>query len=200
MDYETLRRLQRTERNNADLASLPEDFYTQLAEYINSLVKEYKRTGSPQDIMKLENVIKISKDIFQRRSQKMLLHALRTLKENSNSAPELVEIEKKCYRDIVSSLEEMNGEFEKVLTGERPVLGTEAAEEASKALEKIEEIGEPAGEEQTLNSVLVRILQNVPKFVSSDMQEYGPFQPRDLVRLPEKEARLLIERGFAEKV
>ena len=185
------------ERNNAGLSSLPDDFYTQLSEYVNSLITEYKKTGSPNDMRKLENTLKVAKDVFERRIQKILVQALRAGKENSPESMGLVEIEKTFYDNVSESVSEINGEFEKVLTGERPVQGTAAAEHAEKALN---ELGTVEDEEQDLNMVLVRILQEVPKFVSSDMQEYGPFQPRDLIRLPEKEANLLIQRGFAEKV
>ena len=196
MDYEELRRLQRLEKNSSDLAQIPQDFYTQLSEYVGALIKEYKATGSPKDIRLLENVVRVSRDIFQRRSQKMLLHALRTFKDDGGNLPAVIEIEKNCYQNVISSLENMNDEFEGVLVGERPVSGTEAQHEASKALEAIDKIEE----EQSLNMVLVRIIQKVPKFVSSDMTEYGPFQARDLVKLPEKEALLLVEKGFAERV
>ena len=71
------------ERSNAGLSSVPDDFYTQLAEYVNSLITEYKKTGSPNDMRKLENTLKVARDIFERRVQKILVQALRAGKENS---------------------------------------------------------------------------------------------------------------------
>lgn len=195
MDYEELRRIQRTEKNNAGLTQIPDEFYTQLSEYINDLIQDYKKRGTGADVRKMENVVRASKDIFHRRCQKIVLHALRTLDENDSAKIPLVEIEKKCYNRIIDGLEEMNDDFENVLTGERPFTGTRMQEEAEKSLQTID-----IKEEQGLNTVLVRILKSIPKFVSSDMTELGPFEAHALIKMPESEAHLLVQKGFAEKV
>jgi len=57
-----------------------------------------------------------------------------------------------------------------------------------------------AGSQEDLNTIVVRILKSVPKFVSSDMKELGPFEENQIVKLPRKEADLLSNRNFAELV
>ena len=194
MDYEELRRIQRMERNSPGLAQLPGNFYSQLAEYINSLISDYKKTGSADEIRKMENSVRTAKDIFQRRTQKIILSALR---QNEKAHVQLVEIEQEYYKRIQDSISQMNDEFENVLVGERPFTGSSAAQEAAKAIGTISALDD---EEQSLNTVLVRILKEVPKFVSSEMQEYGPYDAREIVKIPQKEADLLLGNGFAEKV
>ena len=51
---------------------------------------------------------------------------------------------------------------------------------------------------EDLNTLVVRIIKRVPKFVSADMKEFGPFEASDIVKLPRKEAELLSNRNFAE--
>ena len=48
--------------------------------------------------------------------------------------------------------------------------------------------------------VLVRILKDVPKFVSPEMKEIGPFEANEIKRLPEKEATFLSDNKFAERI
>ena len=194
MDYEELRRIQRMERNSPGLAQIPNTFYSQLAEYINALIAEYKKSSSADDIRKMENSIRAAKDVFQRRTQKIILSALRN---DEKARTKLVEIEQEYYKRIQESISQMNDEFENVLVGERPFTGSTAAQEAAKAIGTISALED---EEQSLNTVLVRILKEVPKFVSSEMQEYGPYEAREIVKIPQKEADLLLGNGFAEKV
>jgi len=194
LDYEELRRIQRMERNSPGLAQIPNTFYSQLAEYINALIAEYKKSSSADDIRKMENSIRAAKDVFQRRTQKIILSALRN---DEKARTKLVEIEQEYYKRIQESISQMNDEFENVLVGERPFTGSTAAQEAAKAIGTISALED---EEQSLNTVLVRILKEVPKFVSSEMQEYGPYEAREIVKIPQKEADLLLGNGFAEKV
>ncbi|WXG45632.1 MAG: hypothetical protein WED05_02890 [Candidatus Atabeyarchaeum deiterrae] len=50
------------------------------------------------------------------------------------------------------------------------------------------------------NLMLVRILQSIPKLVGADLDEYGPFQPEDIVVLPTENAMVLVARGAALEV
>jgi hypothetical protein len=55
-------------------------------------------------------------------------------------------------------------------------------------------------ESEDLNIVMVRILKKVPKFISGDLKEYGPFETSAIVKLPRREADLLSNRNFVEIV
>jgi hypothetical protein len=50
------------------------------------------------------------------------------------------------------------------------------------------------------DTMLLRILQPMPKLVGVDLEEYGPFQQEDLVVLPKENALVLIARGVATEV
>ena len=57
------------------------------------------------------------------------------------------------------------------------------------------------GEREKKESMLVaiKILNDVPTFIATDMKEYGPFSEEQLVELPSKVARLFISRKIAEE-
>ena len=46
----------------------------------------------------------------------------------------------------------------------------------------------------------IRILHSLPRFLSSDGNEYGPYEQGEIIVLPEREANLLISRNMAEEI
>ncbi len=46
----------------------------------------------------------------------------------------------------------------------------------------------------------VALLEDIPKFVGSDMRNYGPFEKGDIATVPEANAKLLIEKGIAKQM
>ncbi len=44
----------------------------------------------------------------------------------------------------------------------------------------------------------IRILSEIPSFVGTDMKEYGPYKPEQVVELPQKIAQLFISRKLGE--
>jgi hypothetical protein len=60
--------------------------------------------------------------------------------------------------------------------------------------EKIEEkiVIKPNGK------LLIKVLNDLPRFVGSDMQSYGPLRIGDVITLPDEIGKLLINRKVAE--
>lgn len=54
---------------------------------------------------------------------------------------------------------------------------------------------QPAG-----NFSPVKIISDIPSFVGTDLKEYGPYKPGDVVELPEKIAQLFLSRKLGENV
>jgi len=50
------------------------------------------------------------------------------------------------------------------------------------------------------NTILVRLLHSIPKFVSPDEYTYGPFESEDIANLPADIANLLIQKNRAEQI
>ena len=182
------------ERNASNLAELPSSFYSELNDLIKEQKVKYEQTRSIEDAKILDNIQKIALDIYERREMKILTKALKSahsgLKEDK-----LVGFEVDFFNEAVKLIKENKSNFDKVLVGEHSIDSPEKV-----LSEKVEEISGEETESEDLNMVLVRILQNVPKFVSTDGSELGPFESNQMVRLPSKEARLLAEKGFAELI
>ncbi|UCG95693.1 MAG: hypothetical protein JSV92_01425 [archaeon] len=91
------------------------------------------------------------------------------------------------------------------LIQEEPEPQPEAKEEPDKKpdIEK-EEKPEEAGEQVLPKMVepegykLIKILEEVPKFLGTDEKTYGPFKKDDMVTVEEKIAELLVNKGKAE--
>ena len=49
------------------------------------------------------------------------------------------------------------------------------------------------------NKMNVRILTDMPKFIGTDLQPYGPFSTGDMVQLPKEIANVLISRKAAQE-
>ena len=47
---------------------------------------------------------------------------------------------------------------------------------------------------------LVRFIHAVPKFVGTELEEYGPFEEEDVTKLPVEIADLLISKGRVEEI
>ncbi len=189
MEYEDLRKFQRLERNDVlKLVELPENFYEQANALVLKLKKNYEASGREEDLRLYNNAKRALEEVFERREQKILLKALRSVKNNEIDDSNLVGFEKKFFNDLL----EMISEYRKVFS--QFAEGKVLVEEKEEAMEKVKAINEG----EVLNTVLVRILKDIPKFVSSDLKELGPFKANDIVRLPEKEAQILAEKQFVE--
>ena len=56
------------------------------------------------------------------------------------------------------------------------------------------------GEGEASENTVVRFLLAVPKFVGTELEDYGPYEEEEIANLPNNIAKVLIERGRAEKI
>lgn len=194
MNYEDLRKFQRMERNAPHLAELDKKFYSELVELIKENRTNYEKSKSVEDLKILENIFKISRDIFERREQKIVLKSLRAVKTGEMEDERIIQMEKTLFDDLKKVLKQNRSDFESVMIGDSVASSAKETREVMANMEAVAGNGSP----EDLNTVLVRILKNIPKFVSSDMQEYGPFTVSEMKKLPKKEAELLSRKQFVE--
>jgi len=192
MNYEDLRRFQRMERNSSRLGELPRGFYDELCQLLLSQKVKCKE-GQAEETKVFENMIKTARDVFDRREQKILTKAMRFARTNETEKDVITDEEKTLFEKLSEDLKKSRQDFEMLLIGNGK----------ARNLEKIQNINDipvinngQTGED--LNIVMVRILKKVPKFVSGDLKEYGPFEANSIVKLPRKEADLLSNRNFIE--
>lgn len=200
MNYDDLRRYHRIEKTSPKLAELPNDFESQLAELISQNKDSYSGSGSTTDLKTLENILKIARDLYDRREQKMIMRSLSDSRTNTHELKNLLSDEQDLYVQMKQLLKEKRIAFDEVLTGK-----TSKKIKNSKVLDDkfgatVIESKNVQKEAEDLNTVLVRTIKKLPKFVSSDLKEFGPFDEEQVISIPKKEADLLSKRGFIELI
>jgi DNA replication initiation complex subunit (GINS family) len=171
MNFGDLQAIYRTEKTAASLQSVPKDFYSDAAMLIEQLGGEYK-----------EPARKLIEEIYLLRVGKIMRLVSRTEPEPPKN---MVPAEEKVYKDITSLL----SGFRKTMVG-------------GGKTETVEEYVEPTKEQPPADDgkTAVRILSSMPAIIGSDMSHYGPFAEGDEVRVPNKTARILVEKGAAEMI
>jgi DNA replication initiation complex subunit (GINS family) len=180
VDFDYMRTLQKKERNVTSPAEVPEDFYADLAAFVRSAAGRSK--GDAAEARILENTIKLSREVFEKREQKLLTRALLAVRTSESGQANLTPEEKAVLDELAAVLKRHRQFFDQVILGE---------------YEK------PAQPERTLinpsePNVLVRARQPIPRFVGEDALEYGPFDANDVVKLPRREAELLSSQSLVE--
>jgi len=180
--FEKLRKIQLSERRHATLAPIDDEFYGELKRKLTDLGKG---DSVFTDDREFKNVCAIGRDIVGRRKQKIVSKAQRDLSTNMISSEGLASEEREFYLSFVGLLKRMDsvldpveGENVKLRCDPHPVQGKMAPE-------------------VTVMSTKVRMLADVPEFLSSSMETLGPFSHSQVVDLSPDDAELLVNRNLA---
>jgi DNA replication initiation complex subunit (GINS family) len=188
INYEYVRGLQRKERNVANVVELDDTFYSELAGYVKESTDAHNPSKSPDAFREFENTMHISRDFFDRREQKILFRALNNTRTGETDDSHLTPEEKVLYGELCSILSAHRLFFSKVLLGEYVSSVVSVHTDERETLIK----------EGSPNITLVRVRKDVPRFVGSDSNEYGPFEVGDVVKLPKKEAEFMSQQSIIE--
>lgn len=189
MDYEKLYAIWLKEIENEDLQNLPSSFYEELSRYINTLRKglnneNLNRIESKIIETELKNAHFMIKDLCIFRLEKILKNISRkdeTIEDKINP------VEKKYFKPLIDSLRNYFVFISNILEGK--IVG-----EVKKKLRSIKV------EDFKREKIAVRILENLPAIVGTDMKVYGPFNKGDIVVLPSKNVETLIKRNKAKLI
>ncbi|MEM4662961.1 MAG: hypothetical protein QXM75_02985 [Candidatus Diapherotrites archaeon] len=180
IDFEELRKIHRQEKNSQQLTPLSEDFFNELKNYLDEKRKEYLESlGSgatpSEDFI---NIQRMAREIFEIRQRKIIKKAFHAaMGSEDNEEEKLSGDEKKLFCNICKVVSEYQKSIDKIF----------AVEPKKKTKDK------------HLNTILVEIIEDVPAFVGSNMQEFGPYKKGQKVELPEDIADILISRKIAVK-
>ncbi|MCK4327641.1 MAG: DNA replication complex GINS family protein [Candidatus Diapherotrites archaeon] len=179
--FEYLREIQRKERNSSRIAEIEPKFYSELAAYVKTCTKECKDSGD--GFRELENSMKLARDVFDKREQKLVMKALRSVRTKEYDDEHMTAEEKKLFKALVDAIRGNKKFFDRVMLGDYSL---KVADEDT----LIKENGN--------NVVLARVRKEIPVFVGSDTKEYGPYKSGDIVKLPRAEAELLAKQDLVE--
>ena len=188
LSFEELREVHRKERSSPGILSLAPEFWKDVATYIHGKMENYEelRGGSSRFTDKvltkfereLRNAARVIVELYALRERKILMLAWSEVATNETTETRpLTPEEKKFFSRMVSVMRGVRVEIlDKALAGEM----TEVKEEKSK---------EEAGK------VKVEVLEDVQAFMGTDLNLYGPYSAGYKVELPEKYAKLLLDKG-----
>lgn len=180
--FERLRKIQLSERRHATLAQIDDEFYGELKRKLTLLGSG---DSAFSDDREFKNVCAIGRDIVGRRRQKIVAKAQRDLASSQISSEGLASEEREFYLSFVGLLKRMDSVLEPV-EGADVKLRCEAHPTPAKA-----------APEMTVVSTKVRMLADVPEFLSSSMETLGPFAHSQVVDLSPDDADLLVNRNLA---
>lgn len=195
--YESLYDMLRKEKSQEELQKLDPNFFSFVAEYLNTKKQILESQESKDSIFasaeiqktrkQLENSQKILKELYERRENKIIQMALFSSRSESRFDSELMlKEEQELFGSVISTLTSFKTSIlDNLIRGKLPVI------EQSKSI-KSQDIDK--------NSRLVRFINAVPKFVGDDLNIYGPYEEHDVANLPEKVVKVLINRNRAEEI
>ena len=182
--FDRLRKIQLAERRHAALTALEPDLY----DAVNLRVAQLDNNLPDRPVEEQrehQNLSKISHDVLSRRKQKIVAKAQHDLANSSISSEGLAKEERDFYLSLVGLLKEFDSIV--VLSGQN---ATNQKPDSSLRVSR-QEI--PIAPEK----IRVRMLAEIPEFVSSALDSLGPFEKSQVVELPKAEADILISRSLA---
>lgn len=193
------------EKSRDELQKLSDEFYSNLVAYLSEKKSIAESESDPDLAMKnqkqLQNIYRITRELYERREKKIVGMALACSKAKSiivDTSPLLPE-EKIVFDTMLKQLDHYrNNILTNVIAAKAPSLLPSYVQNSVEPQKQAPTDKQEQTEEQKTR--LVRFLQPVPKFVGSELEVYGPFQQEDVASLPPDIADLLINKGRAEEI
>jgi len=175
--YNKLRDIQREERSSAALTKIPDDFYSQIDALVGKTRESASSSRSITEIKEYENMLKIVRDIFGMREQKIAFRALRS-RAGSHDSSGMTKDEHELYDRFLSLVDWNRKRIDSVFgEGEMTVVKPEKSEGTFKR---------------------VRFLKDLPAYKGSDEATYGPFKLGEERAVPFSEADWLVKGKMAD--
>jgi len=190
ISYDKLREIQKAERGTGVIMALPADFYASAARFIARLKAEMGAGFALEKAREFENAVKVVRDIYAIREQKIVLRAIGAARGNNGVAGLTVE-EQALYERVKAAVADGSGSLEGLLGGiPQPAAKAESPPALAPA-------PLAAPQPAIIPGRALKFLLPVPQFVGPSGASLGPFKPGDVSALPEREAELLVKRKLA---
>jgi len=196
--YETLFELLRREKTREELQKLNMSFFSDVVNYLKEkndalilpkndiFAAEERRKAETQ----MENIRNILKEFYEKREKKIISMALDmsrmsmgALNSEIIDTSAMLKEEKELFDYLVDVLNNnRKGVLYNILEAKMPDAKKKEAEE-KKEEEKPEQEEQKEELKEENRQKLIRFLLAVPKFVGTDLQEYGPFEKEDIAFL-----------------
>ncbi len=189
INYKTLRKIQQQEKTLPLLTKIDQNFYTKFSEYLTNLQRIAANEENTQKKKlfddEIQNTKKIGFNIYELREKKIAQAALSKVRGGKPDLTNLLKVEKKLFDSLVEQIIASRGEiFE------------QKVEKKIDAKSK-PETGEKEKEPNT--NAIVRVVQDTPEFVGTDMKTYS-LRKDDILTFPDEMSGPLLKRGVVKQI
>lgn len=191
LTFSELRKAQKKEKRQEDLSDLEDNFILRVSNYL-----EMKKDVDNREYKSAKRVFD---KIIGLRQEKIVKQAKFAVKsENGGSSDlKLLPREKELFLELKNLFQDFNHNIEKMIKGEESIESPDIDIEE----EEVNEEAEPEPEEEIEEGYqVVKIISDVPEFMGTDLESYGPFDEGEEVEIPEDNAEILVNRGNAEEI
>lgn len=201
--YETLYDILRREKARPELQDLPNNFLEDLISYIKKKREILESQESKKSIFtsievqktrkQIDNIQKIIKELYERRESKIIQLSIIASRTSINTEEKNVMLpeEQELYEEIYKKL---NFFRENILyelsVGSLPKI--ELTHYKPKDLK--------IAEKPNKSTKSLKLLCDIPKFIGTDLETYGPFKEEDTIEISHEIAELLIKQKRAEEI
>lgn len=178
--YSEIKKTWILESENSQLQKIEPSFYSKAGEYLKKIKQkadETNNTSASLASLEYKRANSMLEEILKLRTKKIF----KAILNGKNEVEFLTLGEKELYNSLNEIVNKFIEEIQTTLHGEKVVLHRK-------------------DETKDLGSSLIRILQDLPLVMGTDLKVYGPFRSEDVVVLPRENAQALIEREVAVEI
>jgi DNA replication initiation complex subunit (GINS family) len=215
LTFSELRKIQKTERRQEELSELDQNFFLKVRDYLE------RKKDIDENSREYKNAKRVFRKILSLREDKIVKNARLSLKSNIQASElNMLPREEELFRDMKQNFNEHRDRVEEVTEGKavESEEKIEKLEKEKKIEDNSEEVGnekkdieekiteeKPEDDEQENYSPeegyeIVEITSEVPEFMGTDLEAYGPFEEGEEAEIPEDNAEILVNRGNAEQL
>lgn len=205
--FSELRKIQKEERRSDELTELDDSFFIKVGDYLD------RKKDVSEDNREYKNAKRVFRKILSLREDKIVKNARLSLKSNIkaselNMLPREQELFRRMkqefnrHRDEVQEVTDEHQTNKEVQKEEREEI-QEMPETESSSEPETEEIEEEDQQEEynpEEGYEIVEITSEVPEFMGTDLEAYGPFEEGEQAEIPQDNAEILVNRGNAEQL
>lgn len=220
LTFSELRKTQKEEDREEKLTQLGEKFLLRVSNYF-----EKKKEVDGENSREYRNARRVLDKVMSLREEKIVKEARLSVKngdrkDSLNLLPEERELFRRLKTDFEDHRKRIDEKIEsstlpdstrepskEVKTETESMEETEEDEDREKSQEKErskEEENEPDEETEKMESeegyTFVKTTSDVPEFMGTDLEAYGPFDEGEKVQIPDDNAEILVNRGNAERI
>ena len=190
INYKKLRKIQQLEKTSSSLTKINNDFYFKLSDYLKNLEKITKAENDPNRKKlfydEIENTKKIALNIYELREKKLVQSALSKVRGGNPDIKNVINLEKKLFETISQQI----NNFRKNIL-----------EKQSNQVEDSKVLRDKLNKNMRTDNkkTIVRVLENIPEFIGTDMKTYR-LRKNDVLTVSNEMFAPLDKRGVVKEI